>query len=112
MERPSDSGEINLEGSHHEIGLAPTRGKIRVKKKDKEENMTQFSKALAALVLGLAVSALATPSFAQRSQGMSAARAQAIRACNKQAGKLKQYTWGDAQEDMYRSCMKKHGQNA
>jgi hypothetical protein len=82
---------------------------IRVKK-IKEENMTRFSKALAALVLGLAVSVLATPSYAQRSEGMSGARAQAIRACTKEAGKLKQYVWGDAQEDMYRSCMMKHGQ--
>jgi hypothetical protein len=77
----------------------------------RENNMTRFSKPLAALVLGIAVSALATPSFAQRSEGMSGGRAQAIRACNKEAGKLKQYTWGDAQEDMYRSCMIKHGQH-
>jgi hypothetical protein len=41
---------------------------------------------------------------------MSGAREQAIRACTKEAGKLKQYVWGDAQEDMYRSCMMKHGQ--
>jgi hypothetical protein len=91
------------------MGLAPTRG-YDSRDKDKEENMTRFSKPLTALVLGVAVSALATPSYAQRSEGMSGPRAQAIRACNKEAGKLKQYVWGDAQQDMYRSCMMKDGQ--
>src|SRR5262249_8058324 len=57
-----------------EASRTPMRGLVRVRK-IKEENMTRFSKPLVALVLGIAVSALATPSFAQRSEGMSAARA-------------------------------------
>jgi len=67
--------------------------------------------AAGALALGLAMSALATPSFAQRSEdGMSAARAAAIRECSTQAGKYKQYIWGDMEEDTYRACMAQHGQ--
>jgi hypothetical protein len=44
--------------------------------------MKTVSKPLAALVLGLAITATATPSFAQRVEGMSGARAQALRGCN------------------------------
>jgi hypothetical protein len=72
--------------------------------------MIRVSKLLAALVLGLAVSALATPSFAQSSEGMSSSRAQALRECNVQAGKYKQYTWGDTEITTYRACMAQHGQ--
>ena len=53
--------------------------------------MIRINKFLTALAVGLAVSALATPSFAQRSEGMSSERAAAIRDCNVQAGKYKQY---------------------
>jgi hypothetical protein len=72
--------------------------------------MQRVSKLMAALVLGLAVTAVATPSFAQRSEGMSGARAQALQQCNKDAGKFKQYTWGDTEIATYRACMTKHGQ--
>jgi hypothetical protein len=72
--------------------------------------MKRVSKLAAALVLGLAVTALATPSFAQRSEEMSGARAQALRQCNKDAGKFKQYTWGNTEIDTYRACMAKNGQ--
>jgi hypothetical protein len=72
--------------------------------------MTRLSKRLAVLVLGLAVSALATPSLAQRSEGISGARVQVLKDCTKKAGKMKQYTWGDTQIDMYRACMMQHGQ--
>jgi hypothetical protein len=45
--------------------------------------------AAAALALGLVMSALATPSFAQRSEdGMSAARAAAIRECRPRPGSI------------------------
>jgi hypothetical protein len=70
--------------------------------------MQRISKPLAVLALGLAVS-VATPSFAQRSE-MSAARAQALRTCTKEAGKLKQYTWGVQQLAKYRTCMMSHHQ--
>ena len=72
--------------------------------------MKRVSKIVAALVFGLVVSALATPSFAQRSEGMSGARAQALRTCTREAGKLKQYTWGDHQIAKYRTCMTNHDQ--
>jgi hypothetical protein len=71
----------------------------------------------AALALGLAVSALATPSFAQRSEGprggeagMSAKREKALRDCNAKAGKMSQSTWGHQQLAMHRSCMMEHGE--
>ena len=72
--------------------------------------MQRISKSLAVLALGLAVSTVATPSFAQRSEEMSGARAQALRTCTKEAGKLKQYTWGDHQIAKYRTCMTNHDQ--
>jgi hypothetical protein len=69
---------------------------------------------VAAAALGLALSALASPSFAQRSEGggagMSAARAQAIHECNAKAGKYIEHTWGDNEVYIYRSCMAEHGQ--
>jgi hypothetical protein len=67
----------------------------------------------AALALGLAVSALATPSFAQRSEGgshMSAAREKALRDCSAKAGKMSQSTWGTQQLAMHRTCMMEHGE--
>jgi hypothetical protein len=72
----------------------------------------------AALALGLAVSALATPSFAQRSEGggqrgeagMSAAREKALRDCSAKAGKMSQSTWGHQQLAMHRTCMMEHGE--
>jgi hypothetical protein len=72
--------------------------------------MIRISKFLTALAVGIAVSALATPSFAQRSEGMSSGRAAAIRDCNAQAGKYKQYLWGDYEIDVYRACMAQRGQ--
>jgi hypothetical protein len=71
--------------------------------------MQRISKAAAVLALGLAVSVVATPSFAQRTE-MTAARAQALQTCTKEAGKLKQYTWGDHQIHKYRTCMMNHHQ--
>jgi len=72
--------------------------------------MKRVSKIVAALVFGLVVSALATPSFAQRAEGMSGARAQALEACNKEAGKFVEHTWGDVEIYTYRACMTKHAQ--
>ena len=73
--------------------------------------MQRVSKTVAALVAGLAIFALVTPSVAQRAEDqMSGARAQALRQCNAQAGKMSQYTWGDHQIDNYRACMAQHGQ--
>ena len=72
--------------------------------------MIRINKLLTALAVGLAASALATPSFAQRSEGMSSERAAAIRDCNVQAGEYKQYLWGDYEIDVYRACMAQRGQ--
>jgi hypothetical protein len=75
------------------------------------KDMIRANKALAALVLGLAISALATPGFAQRSKDqMSSARAAALRDCNAKAGKFTQHVWGNHQIDIYRACMAQHGQ--
>ena len=40
----------------------------------------------------------------------SSGRAAAIRDCNVQAGKYKQYLWGDYEIDAYRACMAQRGQ--
>jgi hypothetical protein len=64
-----------------------------------------------ALALGLVLAALASPSFAQRSEDhMSAARAAAIHECNVRAARYRQYTWGDTEIYTYRACMAEHGQ--
>ena len=72
--------------------------------------MMRISTLVTALAVALAASTLATPSFAQRSEGMSSSRVAAIRDCTTKAGKFKQYVWGDYQIDKYRACMTKHGQ--
>jgi hypothetical protein len=53
---------------------------------------------LGSACVALAIYALATPSFAS-------ARAAAIRDFTSKARKLKQYTWGDTEIDIYRACM-------
>ena len=56
------------------------------------------NKRLVAIAIGLAISAFASPSFAQRSEDhMSAAREQALRECNLAAQKYTQHTWADVQ---------------
>jgi hypothetical protein len=72
--------------------------------------MVTVNKVAAALALGLAVSALATPSFAQSSEGMSGAREKALRDCNAEAGKMSQSTWGVQQLHKHRSCMMQRGE--
>jgi len=73
--------------------------------------MTIANKRIAVIALGLALSVLASPSFAQRSeQYMSAARAAALRECNLKAQKYTQHTWADVQIYIYRACMAEHGQ--
>src|SRR5262245_14373066 len=72
--------------------------------------MKRVSKIVAALVFGLAGSALATPSLAQRAEGMSGARAQALEPCNKESGKFVEHTTAAAEIYTYRACMTKHAQ--
>ena len=62
-----------------------------------------------ALALGLALAALASPSFAA-DQPMSAAREQALRECSTGASKYQSGTWQSTQLHTYRSCMMQHGE--
>ena len=87
---------------------------MRISKK-RETAMITVNKPLtapvSALALGLALAALASPSFAQRSeQPMSTAREQAVRECNAAAGKYYNSTWQTTQIHSYRSCMAQHGE--
>ena len=73
--------------------------------------MFHLSKRAAAVALGLAIAAAASPSLAQRSENpMSSAREQALRECSGQAGKMSQSTWGTHQLHSFRACMHDHGQ--
>src|SRR5262245_18331385 len=77
----------------------------------KEVAMFCLNKPAAAVALGLAIAAAASPSLAQRSETpMSSAREQGLRECHVAAAKYKQYTWGHQERDAYRSCMANHGQ--
>jgi hypothetical protein len=70
--------------------------------------LTVSAPALAsALVLGLALTSLASPSFAEP---MSAAREQALRECSSNAGKYTNGTWQTTQLHTFRSCMMQHGE--
>jgi len=70
---------------------------------------------LAALALGLAVAATASPSFAQKSKPRPPtdtldARAQALRDCSNAAVKFPELTWGIWEVQIYRACMAQRGQ--
>jgi len=43
-------------------------------------------------------------------ESISAERAKALRDCNAAAGSMREYTWGVAIAQSYRSCMTEHGQ--
>jgi hypothetical protein len=74
--------------------------------------MISFKKGLAALAVAVAVSAVASPSYAQEGGGVriSQQRAQAIHACNLRAARYPQYLWGNQEIYTYRACMAEHGQ--
>jgi len=73
--------------------------------------MMNFKKGLAALAVGIAVTALASPSYAQRGpEKISSQRAQAIHECNLLAARYPQYLWGNMEIYQYRACMVEHGQ--
>jgi hypothetical protein len=65
--------------------------------------MVILKKSLAVLALGLAVTTLASPSYAQRAdRDVSAARASALKVCS---------YFNDSDWDYaYRACMAQHGQ--
>jgi hypothetical protein len=73
--------------------------------------MIYLKKGLAALALAFAVTALASPSYAQEgSVHISRQRAQAIHECNLRAARYPQYLWGNQEIYTYRACMTEHGQ--
>jgi hypothetical protein len=74
--------------------------------------MINFKKGLAALAVAVAVSAVASPSYAQDGGGVrvSQQRAQAIHACSVRAARYPQYLWGNQEIYTYRACMAEHGQ--
>jgi hypothetical protein len=73
--------------------------------------MMNFKKGLAALAVGITVTALASPSYAQRGpERISQQRAQAIHECNLLAARYPQYLWGNMEIYQYRACMTEHGQ--
>jgi hypothetical protein len=72
--------------------------------------MVTVNSRLAALALGLAVTAFASPSFAQRGQEhISAPRAAAIHTCSVRAEQYTEHTWGDVELYVYRACMAERG---
>jgi hypothetical protein len=76
-----------------------------------ELNMKTMNIRLAAIALGLAVAAIASPSFAQSNEdGVSPARAAALRQCSTQEQKYPEYLWGEAGDQIYAECMAAHGQ--
>jgi hypothetical protein len=73
--------------------------------------MIPLKTGLAALALGLVLTASASRSFAQeRGIGVSAARAAAIQECNVRARQYLEHTWGDWEIQVYRECMAEHHQ--
>jgi hypothetical protein len=73
--------------------------------------MVTVNRCLAALALALAVTAFASPSFAQRGDAhVSAARAAAIHECSVREQKYSEYTWGNREYFEYLACMTEHGQ--
>jgi len=74
--------------------------------------MINSRKGLAALAVGLAVSTLASPSYAQEGGGVriSQQRAQAIHECSVRAARYPQHLWGNQEIYTYRACMTEHGQ--
>jgi hypothetical protein len=77
----------------------------------KRTTMIALKTGLAALALGLVLTASASQGFAQeRRIGVSAARAAAIQECNARASKYLEHTWGDWEIQVYRECMAEHHQ--
>jgi hypothetical protein len=73
--------------------------------------MTIWKMRLGAVAFGLAMTALASPSYAQASGiEMSSARAGAIHECSVLADRYPQYDWGNTEIYQYRACMAEHGQ--
>ena len=63
-----------------------------------------LTRSLPALALGVALTTLASPSFAE----LSTSRESAIHECSGAAGKYTGHTWQTLQLHTYRSCMAEH----
>jgi hypothetical protein len=74
--------------------------------------MINLKKGLASLAVGIVLTALASPSYAQEggSFHISRQRAQAIHECSLKAARYPQYLWGNQEIYTYRACMTEHGQ--
>ena len=88
--------------------------------------MLNFKTVAVGLALALSVAATASPALAKHRAGydaqaravgdagdaliMTGPRATALRACNEQADRLVEYSWGNESSDRYRACMSERGQ--
>ena len=73
--------------------------------------MINLKQGLAALAVGLTVSTLASPSYAQEAgREISPERAHAIHECSVLADQYPEYDWGNMEIYQYRACMAEHGQ--
>jgi hypothetical protein len=73
--------------------------------------MINLKKGLASLAVGIALIALASPSYAQEGHfQISRERAQALHECSLRAARYPQYLWGNQEIYTYRACMTEHGQ--
>jgi len=73
--------------------------------------MINLKKGLASLAVGIALTALASPSYAQEGHfQISRERAQALHECSLRAARYPQYLWGNQEIYTYRACMAEHGQ--
>jgi hypothetical protein len=83
----------------------------RLKPKGNTMSLIPLKTGLAALALGLVLTASASQGFAQeRGIHVSAARAAAIQECNARSSKYLEYVWGDTEIQVYRECMAEHHQ--
>jgi len=73
--------------------------------------MINLKKGLASLAVGIALIALASPSYAQEGHfHISRVRAQALQECSLRAARYPQYLWGNQEIYTSRACMTEHGQ--
>jgi hypothetical protein len=89
--------------------MPPTIERTQCEKSKRRNVIVTLKKCLPALALGLAVTVLASPSYA-RVPEISAARARAIHECSVAADRYPQYLWGNMEIYHYRACMAEHGQ--
>ena len=76
-----------------------------------DHSAANLKKGLASLAVGIALTALASPSYAQEGHfQISRERAQALHECSLRAARYPQYLWGNQEIYTYRACMAEHGQ--